>query len=50
MEPGDSILLSQGLSNNPYPEPNQPKKLLKQVNIIVFPDKLRRKLHLLVST
>ena len=24
MEPGGSIPHSQGLSNNPYPEPNQP--------------------------
>jgi hypothetical protein len=25
MEPGGSMPDSQGLSNNPYPEPNQPK-------------------------
>ena len=24
MEPGGSMMYSQGLSNNPYPEPNQP--------------------------
>jgi hypothetical protein len=24
MEPGGSMLYSQGLSNNPYPEPNKP--------------------------
>ena len=24
MEPGGSIMYSHGLSNNPYPEPNQP--------------------------
>ena len=25
MEPGGSMPHAQGLSNNPYPEPNQPK-------------------------
>jgi hypothetical protein len=27
MEPGGSMPRSQGLSNNPYPEPNQPNYL-----------------------
>ena len=28
MEPGGSMLHSQGLSNNPYPEPDQPNSRL----------------------
>ena len=31
MEPGGSMPHSQGLSNNPYPEPNQPNSLSLQI-------------------
>ena len=34
MEPGGSMLHSQGLSNNPYPEPNQPNSLYWSILIL----------------
>ena len=34
MEPGGSIPHSQGVSNNPYPEPNQPNS--PQLDIIII--------------
>ena len=34
MEPGASTLLSQGVSNNPYPEPNQPNALHWHISLI----------------
>ena len=32
MKPGGSMPHSQGLSNNPYPEPNQPDKLSENIS------------------
>ena len=43
MEPGGSMPQSQGLSNNPYPEPNQPNSSSR--SIIILSTHLRLGLH-----
>ena len=46
MKPGDSMLHSQGLSNNPYPEPNQPNSpiliYISSRPIVILSSQLRR--------
>ena len=45
MEPGGSMQYSQGFSNNPYPEPNQPNssysKALSSRSILILSSHLR---------
>ena len=48
MEPEDSMPHSQGLSNNPYPEPNQPNSPQPNTSsrtILILSSHLRLDLH-----
>ena len=45
MKPGGSMPHSQGLSNNPYPEPKQPALIpISSRSILILPSHLRRDL------